>query len=443
MKLIVWCLLPVVQGARLRSQPSTDRNDSNIVLARGAQKEVDVLPDPDKPHVQVLQNYQNVQYFADFLIGGQKIRGIFDTGSFELIVRSTRCSSCKHPTTPYDRKKSTTYEKNGTVIRHVFGSGPCMSMMGYEEVNVGPMSTPHQAFWEITSHQIPVLDFAKFAAIVGIGPNFAYGNTEKTLLMSYGVDEFSVCLGKTSGSDGYLTWGPVASKATKKAAFTSVPVIGEHHWVTQMTNVGFGEGTGVACSGNTPCAAIIDSGTSLIAAPGIALMQLSDMVGPINEDCSNLKELPHLHFNLGDGEIFTLPPAAYVMRINGAVMEAESIWDLLFFKPKMRKVNMCMPAFMQLDMISQFGPVWILGMPFFRYHHTSFDRVNKQMHFAKAGPKCNPEPYPSQKGNATSFIATRTYSGIDFEPNDVDIQALIPPTLSSMLEVAKDGYVKL
>lgn len=398
---------------------------------------------PESPHVQVLHNYQNVQYYADFLIGGQSIKGIFDTGSFELLVRSTRCAGCAHPTNPYDHKKSSTYEKNGSVARHVFGSGPCETLMGYEEVQVGPMSENRQAFWEITSHQIPVLDFAKFAAIVGIGPNFAYGNTEQTLLMSYGVDEFSVCLQKPSGSDGYLTWGPIASKATKKAAFTSVPVVGEHHWVTHMTDVRFGDGKGAACSGNTPCAAIIDSGTSLIAAPGIALMQLSEMVGPINEDCSNLKELPTLHFSLGKGEEFTLPPAAYVMRIHGAVMEAQSVWDLLFFKPKIRKVNMCMPAFMQLDMMSQFGPVWILGMPFFRYYHSSFDRKNKQMHFATAGPHCTPEPYKTQKVNGTAFIATRTYSGMDFEPNDVDIASLVPPTLSSMLEVAKDGHVKL
>merc|ERR1719321_1805557 len=99
-----------------------------------------------------------------------------------------------------------------------------------------------------------------------------------------------------------------------------------------MTDVYFGKNTGTVASGKEmPCAAIVDSGTSLIAAPGAALMQLSEMVGPINEDCSNLKELPTLHFTLGDGRSFTLPPGAYVMRINGAVMEADSVWDVLFF----------------------------------------------------------------------------------------------------------------
>lgn len=396
-----------------------------------------VAKTPAEPYRQTLHNHQNVQYYADFKIGGQDIKGIFDTGSFELLVRSTRCDHCAHPTNPYDHKKSDTYKKNGSVTRHVFGSGPCVSMMGYEDVEVGPMRTGEQAFWEIIEHQIPVLDFAKFAAIVGIGPNFAFGNTEQTLLMSYGVEEFSVCLQRDNGAVGYLTWGSIASKATKAASFTSVDVVGEHHWVTPMTDVYFGKKTGTtACGKEMPCAAIVDSGTSLIAAPGAALMALSEMVGPINEDCSNLKDLPTLHFTLGDGKAFSMPPNAYVMRINGAVMEADSVWDVLFFKPKIRKLNMCMPAFMQLDMMSQFGPVWILGMPFFRYYHTSFDRKHKQMHFAKASPKCEPLPY---KANVTSFLATETFSAADYEPLDVDIKSLIPPTLSSMLEQAKAG----
>merc|ERR1719446_395877 len=161
-----------------------------------------------KSYRQVLHNFQNVQYFADFKIGDQDISGIFDTGSFELLVRSTRCTECAHPTPAYDHDKSQTYAKNGTVTKHVFGSGPCISMMGYETVSVGDFNSPKQAFWEIIDHKIDVMDNAKFAAIVGIGPNFAFGNTEKTLLMSYGVEEFSICLQKPSGSPGFLTWGP-------------------------------------------------------------------------------------------------------------------------------------------------------------------------------------------------------------------------------------------
>jgi len=392
-----------------------------------------------EPYVQELSNFMNTQYTGDFVIGGQHMAGIFDTGSFELLVRSTKCAACKHPTPPYDATKSPTFQKNGSVVQHVFGSGPCISESGYDDVQVGPMTAKGQHIWEIKQHQIPVLDQAKFAAIVGIGPHFAPGNSEKTLLMNYGVDEFSMCLERGSGNPGHLTWGPPA--ASKKAQMASVPVEGKLHWAAKMDSIGFDKKAasfldskkGKVVNVNpctNGCAAIIDSGTSLIAAPTAALMQLSEQVGPIHEDCSNLHELPMLKFTLGD-QHFELPPHAYVMRIQGAVMQANNIWDVLFFKPQLKKVNMCIPAFMQIDMNSQMGPVWIMGMPFFRYYHTSFDRTNKAMHFGSAGNKCELMPHAANK---TALLAMGVNRAEDFQPTDIDIDAIIPPTLSSMLE---------
>lgn len=388
------------------------------------------------PYRQTLHNFQNVQYYGDFLIGGQVISGIFDTGSFELLTRSTRCDHCVHPTPPYDRTKSKTYVKNGTVAKHVYGSGPCISMQGYETVSVGPMESVNQSFWEIMRHQIQALDNAKFAAIVGIGPDFAFGNTHKTLLMSFGINEFSVCFQRGSGAPGYLTWGREVEPEYKNLYYAKASVKGKHHWVTTMHNVSFmpmseAHLENVPCMG-TGCAVIIDSGTSLIAAPGLALMQLSKQIEPIMQDCSNLHKLPTLRFDI-DGTEFTLPPKAYVMRITGAVLEADSIWDILFFKPKLRKLNMCMPAFMQIDMMSKMGPVWILGMPFFRYYHTTFDRTTKEMHFARAGPDCFPHHFHT---NNTDKTLLAIGSDLDDGPMDMDPRAMVPPSLSSLIDTS-------
>mmetsp|Transcript_47986 Transcript_47986/g.102758 ORF Transcript_47986/g.102758 Transcript_47986/m.102758 type:complete len:426 (+) Transcript_47986:41-1318(+) len=395
-----------------------------------------------KSYRQTLHNFQNVQYFADFELGGQDISGIFDTGSFELLVRSTRCSSCEHPTAPYDRSQSDSYSENGTLAKHVFGSGPCVSMKGYEEVIVGPLKSKKQTFWEIVDHKIEVLNTAKFAAIVGIGPNFGYGSNDSTLLMNFGVNEFSICLQRAPGSDGFMTWGKENADSYKDKHFAKANVIGQHHWVTRMYNVRFNDDALNTNLANVPCtaggcAAIIDSGTSLIAAPGQALQQLSNQIEPIMEDCSNLHLLPTLRFNI-DGTEFELPPEAYVMRITGEVSDADSIWDIFWFNPKVRKVHQCMPAFMQMDMQSRHGPVWILGMPFFRYYHTTFDREAKAMYFATAGANCSAQPFSK---NASASLLGLTAE--ERKPMDVDLKQIVQPTLSSQIDDATDRDVDL
>ncbi len=93
-----------------------------------------------------MHDYQHVQYFTDFKIGEQDIAGIVDPGSFECLVRSARCQHCAHPAPPYNHAKSLTYVKNGTVTKHVFGSGPCISMMGYATVM---KQSQIQVKWEV------------------------------------------------------------------------------------------------------------------------------------------------------------------------------------------------------------------------------------------------------------------------------------------------------
>eukprot|EP00440_Ansanella_granifera_P064454 gb/GFBE01069882.1/.p1 GENE.gb/GFBE01069882.1/~~gb/GFBE01069882.1/.p1 ORF type:complete len:448 (+),score=92.97 gb/GFBE01069882.1/:1-1344(+) len=403
----------------------------------------------DKPrsYVQTLHNFKDTQYFADFTIGGQQIAGIFDTGSSDVIVRSSRCKECVHPTPPYRHEDSWTYRENGTLGLRRYGSGECVTMLGYDTVQVGDLSAENQAIYEITEHTMHALDAAKFAAIVGIGPGFSFNSSEKTLLMNYNIEEFSVCLQKPAGSDGLLRWGP-SEHPLRLDQTVNVNVTGQHHWSTTLRDVKFTGGSknrtknplsifgsssfADPCSDETGCTAVIDSGTSLIAAPSEQLWQLSNDIGVIEEDCSNLHELPTLKFVL-DGEVLELPPQAYVMRVKGASLEAGNIWDLLWFKPKIRKLDMCMAAFIETSVFpGKGGPTWIFGMPFFRYFHTTFDRASKTMRFAKAGENCEPEPLrgstPSQDEEKPRFSSLSTDSAA-WQPLDVDLSTLVLPRM--------------
>jgi hypothetical protein len=140
------------------------------------------------------------------------------------------------------------------------------------------------------------------------------------------------------------------------------------------------------------------------------------------------------------GKDYTLPPSAYVMRVKGGALEAKNVWDILFFKPKIQKLDMCMPAFMTMDFEDEHGPMWIMGMPFFRYYHSSFNRAKREMHFATAGPNCEPMPFELAK-NSTALLDTRDKNHADFQPFDVDLSLLIPPTLSSMIDISKSKKI--
>eukprot|EP00438_Fugacium_kawagutii_P001251 Skav223447 [mRNA] locus=scaffold350:814571:817354:- [translate_table: standard] len=78
----------------------------------------------------------------------------------------------------------------------------------------------------------------------------------------------------------------------------------------------------------------------------------------VRSDCSNLDELPTLYFELDGAEVTE----------NGSPA--------------------CRGAFMKVDKESQFGEVFILGMPFLRYYFTVFDRRNKQVHIARSTEDC-------------------------------------------------------
>lgn len=345
------------------------------------------------PYRQSMANAQNTQYSAEFGIGAIKMQGIFDTGSFELLVLSEKCEHCSK--TPYDAEKSPTFHPNGTVVQHVFGSGPCLSMKGYEQISVGPLNALNMTFYEIVQHNIPVFEQASFTAIVGLGdgPN----EEDKSLLQMFDVNEFSICLQRESGKPGWITWGGELNEEQKKKAI-ALPVMGDHHWGVHMTGLGVA-GKPVTCADG--CGAILDSGTSLIAAPTAALMALSMVLPPIAEDCSNLDTLPDLVFMI-NGHEMALPPEAYVLRMKGTIVEAKSVWDILYFKPKVMKLDQCMPAFMQIDRTTQFGPLWILGMPFFRFFHTTFhidpaNRNNRTIFLAATDNDCNVKELEAEK----------------------------------------------
>lgn len=362
-----------------------------------------------------LNNFQNVQYMGPLIIGGQTLPVVYDTGSFEMVIMSDYCEEpgCSRPAGPvYSSSKSTTFKVGSAKEHtHVYGSGPVTSKQGLETVTLGDMSSPLVArdmpFWQVVDHDVDVWNkWSNFSGIVGMGhsphaPNNdaqdaddeMWHPTDKSLLEMVGVTAFSFCLERSSGTPpGWLVLGPTAETAANDAKFVHVPVVGKIHWGVVMTDLkGGGMEAYDACSPS--CAAIVDSGTSLIAAPRQAMEALAPVFNMIDPNC-NLDNLPDITFTLGTGQI-TIPPAIYVIRMTGYVEEQQNIVESLFGPPKLRKITQCVPAFMEVNMKTKHGPLWILGMPFLRYYFTVFQREPKSLHMAFATAKCEPSASPT------------------------------------------------
>lgn len=386
-----------------------------------------------------LSNFQNVQYSAPFSVGGQVLPVIYDTGSFEILVLSARCARCIGGTaTVYDHAQSSTFVASSIQTEHHFGSGPVLSQKGYESVRLGDGSSPYAVsnmpFWQVLDHDIDVWGpDAKFSGIVGMAhvttvPQGygAQGSTDSTLLHALGVSTFAFCLqrGKPP-TPGWMVIGP----SYNPSLFRTIEVVGQVHWGVRMTEFG-APGVAVANPCNPSCGAIVDSGTSLIAIPPAAAEMAAALEDMIAEDCSNIHSLPVLRLNL-DGVIVDLPPQAYVMQVNGVTMKNTTIWDAVFKGPKFKSTKSCTTAFMEIDKQSQFGPVFILGMPFMRYYYTIFDRGNRMVHISQANSACEAVgPYGdfglANLSNA-SYTSTKSFSDADFTPLQVDLNSARAP----------------
>lgn len=391
-----------------------------------------------------LDNFDGVQYSAAFSLGEQTLPVIYDTGSFEIIVLSTLCASCSRAHIVYNSSKSTSFAASeGIMAEHLFGSGPVRSEKGYEMVRLGGRGSPYKAantpFWQVISHNIAVWDrTSHFSGIVGLGhpgqvpSGFSAEETEAdSMLSAMQISSFAICLERGQHAPGWLSVGPkVQALAESNPSFQALTVLGKNHWGVKMTNLRIpGLSTTSPCVPS--CGAIVDSGTSLIAAPPTAAGLVSDLARLVRSDCSNLHSLPVLQMEL-DGKVVELPPAAYVIKTSTRVSSNSSIMRRMFSASGSETIHRCTVGFMTLEKDSQMGPVWILGMPFLRYHYTVFDRASKTIHIAPSTPSCQ------ISGKSMSLINTTSHAGTgeesdkglssrftvsDYEPTEVDLNA--------------------
>uniref|UniRef100_A0A452TI27 renin n=1 Tax=Ursus maritimus TaxID=29073 RepID=A0A452TI27_URSMA len=330
----------------------------------------------------VLTNYLDTQYYGEIGIGTppQTFKVIFDTGSANLWVPSTKCSplytACEIHSL-YDSSESSSYMENGTAFTIHYGTGKVKGFLSQDVVTVGGI-TVTQTFGEVT--ELPLIPFmlAKFDGVLGMGfPAQAVGGVTPVFdhILSQGVlkeDVFSVYYSRNS-KDSHLLGGELVLGGSDPqyyhGNFHYVSVSRTGSWQIKMKGVSVRSATVVCEEG---CMVVVDTGASYISGPTSSLRLLMDTLGAqelsTNEyvvNCNQVPTLPDISFHLG-GRAYTLTSTDYILQ------------------DPYGNEDLCTLALHGLDVPPPTGPVWVLGASFIRKFYTEFDRHNNRIGFALA-----------------------------------------------------------
>ncbi|XP_055439512.1 renin isoform X2 [Bubalus kerabau] len=330
----------------------------------------------------VLTNYLDTQYYGEIGIGTppQTFKVVFDTGSANLWVPSTKCSplytACEIHSL-YDSLESSSYVENGTEFTIHYGSGKVKGFLSQDLVTVGGI-TVTQTFGEVT--ELPLLPFmlAKFDGVLGMGfPAQAVGGVTPVFdhILAQRVlteDVFSVYYSRDS-KNSHLLGGEIVLGGSDpqyyQENFHYVSISKPGSWQIRMKGVSV-RSTTLLCEEG--CMVIVDTGASYISGPTSSLRLLMEALGAkelsIDKyvvNCNQMPTLPDISFHLG-GKAYTLTSADYVLQ------------------DPYNNDDLCTLALHGMDIPPPTGPVWVLGATFIRKFYTEFDRRNNRIGFALA-----------------------------------------------------------
>lgn len=340
----------------LFNEPNTDR----LTTLERTSSEIDIS----------LTDFMNTEYYGTIGLGTppQDFKVIYDTGSSNLWVPAESCSGCGLHS-KFSPENSHSFHDNGTSITIRYGSGPITGTVANDVVNLGSGIIKNSPFITVTKNSLglPYI-LGKFDGISGLGLDKISAGGMPSLLTQIknsklvAHDYFSVYLGDESGNKGSITFGTTnPTLYTGDIVYHNITDSG--YWEIPLEGYGLGD----KISQKNSYTAIMDTGTSLIAAPEedtkVIVSQIGAKQNPINPnvytvDCASKPTLPNLNFRFPHNVEVALTADDYILTVK----------------------NQCVLGITQL---SGLGPTrWILGDVFLRRQYTVFDYGNHRIGLA-------------------------------------------------------------
>ncbi|CAL1393158.1 unnamed protein product [Linum trigynum] len=247
-----------------------------------------------------LKNYLDAQYYGEIGIGTppQQFTVIFDTGSSNLWVPSSKCyfSIPCYFHSKYKSTRSTTYQTNGESCEINYGSGSISGFFSQDNVELGDLVVKDQVFIEATREGSISFLIAKFDGILGLGfQEISVGDAVPVWynMVQQGLvkeEVFSFWLNRDPNAEegGELVFGG-SDPNHFKGNHTYVPVTQKGYWQFNMGEFLIGNLSTGVCEGG--CAAIVDSGTSLLAGPTSIVTEINHAIGAEGVVSAECKEV--------------------------------------------------------------------------------------------------------------------------------------------------------
>lgn len=284
----------------IRAASARAREDELRLASRFLNARFDASNPRDDASVPIT-NFMDAQYFGAIELGTppQSFQVVFDTGSSNLWVPSAKCAFTQIPCdlhAKYESGDSATAETNGASFAIQYGSGSLSGFLSADTLRWGDLEIKHQTFAEATKEPGLAFMFAKFDGILGMGwaqiavdrvsPPF-YNAFEQGLVKE---NVFSFWLNRDADSEhgpgGELVLGGVDPKH-HVGEHTWLNVTREGYWQVAMDDVLVGGRSAGRC-GAGGCAAIVDTGTSLLAGPTEVIEAINAKIGArsvLGEEC--------------------------------------------------------------------------------------------------------------------------------------------------------------
>jgi len=339
----------------------------------------------------------------------QTLKMIPDSGSSDLVVPSADCGAedgcigSQH--SKFDAQRSSTSQGPFGLVDVAYGQGETECEIIRDVARIASLNVPQQDMLLVTTNRLAGYEYAMYDGILGLGTDKeARKGTPSFLTALPSADKFTICIGSRNKENGVLLignatidvldWLPSLSFPARAIYTGDIPF-----WGVYMSSIKMSDGFSVDCQ--PACAAVIDSGTSLMSLPSVMVYSLLDQIGnDYNADCSNVAaKLPNIVLTL-EGQKFYLRPQDYMVVVDSDDLTDTGLinpisydklstasqrigpFGVAHLRPKPSSFSFtnftsrlkCTPAFVELDELTNRGQMVILGIPFLRSYATTFDR---------------------------------------------------------------------